>query len=140
MGQIFVYAPEADDFTTIGLCGALTPTQATFEEKKNDLSELTLTHPLDENSRWSYLLDGYVLQADVPVRTVPEILSGAIVTSIEEWHIKAGATKAERTVYNAATGGKALTVLPLTDGTIDATKVYVVDKGDTRYKIKWRSG
>lgn len=135
MADIFVFAKDCEDFDNLGLCGPLTPLEGTsFVEEANGMSELTVVHPVDEIGRWSFLVEDNILEASVPVRTTPEIKAGAIVTSIEEWHVKSTATKNQRGVYSKASGGKLLKRLPVN------TKVYVVDKGDNRYKIKWKKG
>lgn len=134
MADIFVYAPDCEDFDNLGLCGPLTPTSAKFTEEANGTSEITLEQPIDEIGRWDFLRDGYILQAEVPVRTTPEIINGEIVTSYETWTIKSTATKNQRGVYSKASGGKRLTTLKT------GAKVTVVDKGDSRYKIKYKKG
>lgn len=135
MADIFVFAKDCEAFDTLGLCGPLTPLEGTvFAEEANGLSEVTVRHPIDEIGRWSFLIEDNIVEASVPVRTTPEIVDGVIVTSIEEWHVKSTATKNQRGVYTKATGGKLLKRLAVN------TKVYVVDKGDTRYKIKWKKG
>jgi len=130
MGAVYVYEPDAEDFDCLGLCGPLDMTLCQHTEVANDLSEIEFEHPIDDAGRWSYLLDGYVLKADVPVRTCPEIESGTFVTSIETWTVKAAATKAQRYIYSKSSGGSKLKLLKPGDS------VYVVAKGITRYKCK----
>lgn len=138
MADIFVYAPNCEDFDNLGECGPLTPLDASFVEEANGTSELTIKHPIDNGvqdvGRWSYLVDGYILQAEVPVRTTPEIKDGAIVTTLEEWHVKSTATKDQRGVYTKKSGGKRMKRLST------GATVYVVDKDTSRYKIKWKKG
>lgn len=100
MGYVYVYAGDADDFTGIGLCGALMPTECSFSEIANGDSSLTLTHPLDEDGMYLNLTEGNILKADVPVRTVPEITNGRFATLLEAWTVKEGAQAADRTLYN----------------------------------------
>ena len=45
--MITIYAPEAQDFSTLGL-GALAPYECTVEEQAGGMYELTMTHPMDE--------------------------------------------------------------------------------------------
>lgn len=130
MADVFVYAPNADDYDCLGECGPLTPTKCAHMEEANGLSELEMEHPIDEVGRWSYLQDGYILKAEIPVRTCPEIADGALLTSIETWHVKPGATKAQRYLYSKATGGKKKKLLA------PGTVVFVTAKGANRYKAR----
>ena len=107
MGEVYIYPPDAEDFDTMGLCGALTPTSCVHTEARNDLPEIRLEQPIDGNARWSFLQNDYILKCDVPVRTVPPITpAGMLVTAHEVWTIKTGTTKAQRNLYYHATGGK----------------------------------
>lgn len=130
MPDIFVYAPDADDYDCLGACGPLTPTRAEHTEEANGMSELELDHPIDEHGRWGFLQRDYILKAEVPVRTCPEIAEGALVTSVETWHVKAGASKASRYLYSKPAGGKKRKLLP------EGTTVFITAKSDTRYKAR----
>ncbi len=137
MADIYVYDKACEDFTNFGLVGALTPTECTFEEEANGLSEITLEHPLDDFGRFTALQRDNLLIAEVPVRTTPEIQNGAIVTSVEKWTVKPEATitKAQRTIYRKQTGSSKLKVVP------GGTEVTVVQKpAEGRYKVKSRYG
>ena len=137
MADIYVYDKACEDFTNFGLVGALTPTECTFEEEANGLSEITLEHPLDDFGRFAALQRDNLLIAEVPVRTTPEIQNGAIVTSVEKWTVKPEATitKAQRTIYRKQTGSSKLKVVP------GGTEVTVVQKpAEGRYKVKSRYG
>lgn len=137
MADIYVYDKACEDFTNFGLVGALTPTECTFEEEANGLSEITLVHPLDDFGRFTALQRDNLLIAEVPVRTTPEIQNGAIVTSVEKWTVKPEATitKAQRTIYRKQTGSSKLKVVP------GGTEVTVVQKpAEGRYKVKSRYG
>ena len=137
MADIYVYDKACEDFTNFGLVGALTPTECTFEEEANGLSEITLEHPLDDFGRFTALQRDNLLIAEVPVRTTPEIQNGAIVTSVEKWIVKPEATitKAQRTIYRKQTGSSKLKVVP------GGTEVTVVQKpAEGRYKVKSRYG
>jgi hypothetical protein len=47
-----------------------------------------------KHNRWSFLQTGYILKAEVPVRTCPEVTeAGRVVTAIEKWTVKMNATK-----------------------------------------------
>lgn len=130
MGYVYVYPSGADDFSSIGLVGALCPSRCTHEEQAGGMSVLTLEHPHDEWGKWRALGIDCVLKAPVPVRTTPEIESGQVVTTVEVAIIAATATKAQRTVYSKAKNGKKKKVLKA------GTSVIVVSAGETRYKIK----
>ena len=98
MSDIFVFAPDADDFGTFGLVGALIPTKCEHEEVAGGMSQITLEHPLDELGRHRMLKPGYILQCRVPVRTTPEIDGTRIVTSVEVWTVSPLATKVQCTL------------------------------------------
>lgn len=101
MADVYIYDAETDDFSTIGMCGKLTPISCEFEEEANGMSELTLEHPIDANGRFMLFVPGRLLKATVPVREVPEIDDNSqLVTTIEVWNVRSDATKLERTVYN----------------------------------------
>ncbi len=139
---VFVYAPGADNFDTLGLCGPLIPTGCDFNEKRNGLSQLTLTHPIDDEARWSQLVPGCVLKAEVPVRTTPEIDGTTLVTTVETWLIKTIATAWQRRLYSKASGGRVLKTLPVWADKARTQRfpVTVVKKGENRYKVKTRYG
>ena len=130
MANVYVYAPDAEDLDCLGLCGPLTATMCKHTEEANGMSQIELEHPIDAAGRWSFLQDGYILKAEVPVRTCPEIEAGALVTSIETWHVKPGATKAQRYIYSKASGGKKKKLLSV------GTQVFVTKKAGTRYKCR----
>jgi len=102
MGNVYIYEADADDFSTIGICGALTPKSCTFHEIANGMASVELEHPLDDLARYTCLQENRILKCDVPVRTTPEIASGAFVTVIEQYTVKNTATKANRYIYNKA--------------------------------------
>ena len=45
--MITIYAPDATDFSTLGL-GALAPYECEIEEQAGGMYELTICHPMDE--------------------------------------------------------------------------------------------
>ncbi len=133
MADVFVYAPNADDFDCLGMCGPLSPTKCVHTEDANGMSEISLEHPIDENKRWSFLQTGYILKAEAPVRTCPEVTeAGAVVTALEKWTVKMSATKGQRYLYSKATGGKKKKLLS------PGSEVIVTKKGASRYKAKTR--
>jgi phage minor structural protein len=130
MSEVYVYSPDAEDFDTMGLCGALTPTSCVHTEAKNDLSEIQLEHPIDEHGRWKFLQNDHILKCDVPVRTVPPITpEGTLVTAHEVWAIGTGTTKTQRNLYYHATGDKVRKKnLPV------GMMLPIIFKGENRYK------
>lgn len=71
MAEIYVYPRDCDDFDTLGLCGALTPTSCVFTEVANGTSEIAIEHPIDELQKYRDLVVGNIIKCDVPVRTQP---------------------------------------------------------------------
>ena len=70
MELIALYAPDAADFSTLGL-GALTPSECTVTWQAAGAYELTLVQPIDETLRWAQLANGCIISAPVPVRESP---------------------------------------------------------------------
>ena len=68
--MITIYAPDATDFSTLGL-GALEPTAATVEEQAGGLYELSMAHPMDEGGKWLNIEVGCIVKAPAPVRETP---------------------------------------------------------------------
>ena len=132
MAEIFVYAPDCENFDNIGEAGSLTPTECSFfGDQKRDVRIGAFPPPLTRWGKWTYLKKGYILKAAVPVRTIPEIgEDGTIVTSIEKWVVRPSATKAQRRLYTRKSGGKLLKTLKT------GTEVFVTKKGENRYKCK----
>jgi phage minor structural protein len=127
MADVFVYDANAEDFDTLGLCGPLSPTKCVHIEEANGMSELTIEHPIDQEGRWAYLIEGRIIKADVPVRTVPPITdAGDLVTSIEVWSIKSGMRPH---LYYKANGGKIRKKKLASE-----LEVRIVLKGENRYK------
>jgi len=139
---VFVYAPGADDFGTMGLCGPLLPTRCDFRERRNGLSQLELDHPIDDYGRWAVLVPDCVLKAFVPVRTTPEIDGTTLVTTVEKWRIKTTATAGQRKLYSKSSGGHVIKTLPIwaDKAKTQRFEVTVVRKGANRYKAKTRYG
>ena len=140
MSDIYVFSSneEDNDYTTMGLAGALTPTKCTFKEEANGESTVTLSHPIDEYGRHTYLQRGNILVVPVPVRTTPEIddETNHCVTTVWLYKIKPSnqlTSKSQRTLYKKAKGGKKKKVLAA------ETELYVVwdsNKDDERVKVK----
>lgn len=132
MSRVYVFSPDNEDFSTVGECGSLTPTDGTFELIGNGMSEIVMKHPLDKLGKYAFLQRDAVLKVEVPVRTTPEIKSGQFVTQVESWTVMQTATKNQRYVYSKAVDGKRLKTLAL------GAEVIVTQKpdGGDRWKIK----
>ncbi|MBP5461875.1 MAG: phage tail protein [Lachnospiraceae bacterium] len=70
--MIILYAADATDFTTNGLC-PLTPSSCKVREVLNGEYEVTLVHPIDEQGKWSYLVEGCIIRVPVPLASTPYI-------------------------------------------------------------------
>ena len=84
MSDIYVFGPndEENDYSTMGLVGALIPTKCEFTEVTNGDSSIEIEHPLDEFGRYCALVNGNILNIPVPVHTTPEIQNGSCVTTV----------------------------------------------------------
>lgn len=138
MSDIYVFGPteSANDYATMGLVGALTPTTCTFREVANGESLIELEHPLDAFGRYAALECGHILVVPVPVRTTPEIQNGQCVTTVWRYKIKPLdqlTSKAQRTLYKAKTGSGSKKLMPA------ETLLTVVQKpadDKARWKVK----
>ncbi len=130
IGQVYLYAQDADDFECTGLVGALWPTKCEHEEIAGGMSAVTLVHPMDEEGRWRHIARGCILKCDTRVRTTPEITGGQIVTTVEIWSVKTTASKSERYVFTKPEKGRKKKLLK------PGTEVAVTQKGASRYKVK----
>ena len=104
MSDIYVFSSNdnTNDYTTMGLVGALTPTECTFKETANGESIVELTHPIDTFGRYTALQRGNILAVPVPVRTTPEIHDGKCVTTVWTYKVKPLnqlTSTAQRTLY-----------------------------------------
>lgn len=72
--MISIYAPDATDFSTLGL-GALAPYECEIEEQAGGMYELTMTHPMDDGGKWMDIAAGCILKAPAPVRETPLVES-----------------------------------------------------------------
>ena len=68
--MITIYAPNATDFSTLGL-GALAPYECEIEEQAGGMYELTMSHPMDEAGKWLNIGVGCIIKAPAPVRETP---------------------------------------------------------------------
>ena len=72
--MITIYAPNAQDFSTLGL-GVLAPYECTVEEQAGGMYELTMTHPMDAEGKWLNIGVGCIVKAPAPVRETPLVES-----------------------------------------------------------------
>ena len=68
--MITIYAPDAEDFSTLGE-GALAPSECVIEEQALGQYSLTMTHPMDAGGKWRMIAPGCILKAPAPVRETP---------------------------------------------------------------------
>lgn len=115
--MIYVYGPNETDFTTLGLVGALTPSQCTYTEGANGESKIEMLHPIDEAGKYASLEIDCILRVPVPVRNPPAIVEGnQTVTTLTHWEVKAdggGQTAANRKLYADKGLTKALRYIPV---------------------------
>ena len=134
MAELYAYAPDSTDYTTLGMVGALPAETATFEETANAYSEIDIELPIDAEERHRMLRAGCIIAADVPVPYTPSIdaQTGMIETVIETYTVSIAASKTERQMYKKRTGDSKLKVAP------QGVKVAVLQSSDDwdRWKIK----
>ena len=65
--MVTIYAPDATDFSTLGL-GALAPYECVIGEQAGGMYTLALTHPMDTAGKWLYIAPGCIVKAPAPVR------------------------------------------------------------------------
>ena len=109
MSDIYVFSSNEDDndYSTMGLVGALEPTECKFEEAANGDSLVTMTHPIDEFGKYTALVRDNILVIPVPVRTTPEIQNGSCVTTVWTYKVKPLnqlTSKNQRTLYKSSSG------------------------------------
>ena len=113
MNEIYVFGPDFDgenvEFTSMGLVGALEPTECIFHEVVNGESQVTLKHPIDALEKYKALQRSNILLIPVPTRSCPEVDSETKKTSIWSYTVKNPkllTSKAQRTLYKSYTKGK----------------------------------
>ena len=142
MSDIYVFGPKEDDndYSTMGLIGALEPEEVTFKETLNGDSLLTMKHPLDEFGAFLTLNEGNILVVPVPVRTTPEIQNGSCVTTVWTYKVKPLnqlTSKNQRTLYKKKTGSGKKKVLPADEV---VTVVLKPEDDSARWKVKSKYG
>lgn len=109
MSDIYVFSSNEDnnDYSTMGLVGALEPTECKFEETANGDSLITMKHPVDSFGKYTALVRDNILVIPVPVRTTPEIQNGSCVTTVWTYKVKPLnqlTSKNQRTLYKSSSG------------------------------------
>ena len=87
--MICVFLSDATDFASNGLC-VLTPTACSVTETLNGEWELSMTHPLDERDKWTYLQVGCIIRAPVPSAMTPRV---SLVRQTTGWSVYTITTK-----------------------------------------------
>ena len=129
--MITIYAPNATDFSTLGL-GALAPYECVIEEQAGGMYELSMTHPMDEGGKWLNIGVGCVLKAPAPVRETP--LAG----EDEEGGIPAEPVTVTRRIYKVRTNTGAN--LHLRQGPSTSTKILSKYRPGTEVVVLSQSG
>lgn len=139
MSDIYVFGPddESNDYSTMGLVGALTPTSCKFQEVANGDSLITMEHPKDDFGRYAALEKGNILIVPVPVRTTPEIQNGSCVTTVWSYKVRALselASDKQRTLYKSSSGSGRMKIMQPGD------ILTVVQKPPSQLKInRWKA-
>ncbi len=148
MSDIYVFGPddESNDYSTMGLVGALTPTSCKFQEVANGDSLITMEHPKDDFGRYAALEKGNILIVPVPVRTTPEIQNGSCVTTVWTYKVKPLdqlTSASQRTLYKKSTGSGKMKIMQAGDVVTVVSKQ--ISKPSTkpsndRWKVKTKYG
>lgn len=144
MSDIYVFGPddESNDYSTMGLVGALTPTSCKFQEVANGDSLITMEHPKDDFGRYAALEKGNILIVPVPVRTTPEIQNGSCVTTVWTYKVKPLdqlTSTSQRTLYKKSTGSGKMKVMQAGDVVTVVSKP-PTELGSDRWKAKTKYG
>ena len=138
MGALYVFEPWPDAVDTAGLCGPLTPKDATFTEERNGAMELETKHPIDAAGKWSHLVPGNLVSAMVPMHTLPEFNHAnwsAYASVLRRTAIKSDATPAQRAVYQGT--ASSLRIATLQPGQIVYQNPTYIS---SRTRIVWSHG
>lgn len=144
MSDIYVFGPddESNDYSTMGLVGALTPTSCKFQEVANGDSLITMEHPKDDFGRYAALEKGNILIVPVPVRTTPEIQNGSCVTTVWSYRVKPLdqlTSTSQRTLYKKSTGSGKMKIMQAGDVVTVVSKP-PTELGSDRWKAKTKYG
>lgn len=72
MHDVYIY-DKGQDYDSLGLVGALTASSCVYDANAGEAGEIALEHPFDDLGKWSFLQEGRILKAWVPVRVTPLI-------------------------------------------------------------------
>lgn len=72
MHDVYIY-DKGQDYDSLGLVGALTAASCVYDASAGEAGEIVLEHPFDDLGKWSFLQEGRILKAWVPVRVTPLI-------------------------------------------------------------------
>lgn len=84
---VYVYAPDAENYSTTGLIGDIQPVECVFEEQKNGLSKLTMKLMYDDIGKWRRVRNGCRIKCLVPSRVPPVVENGALASSVRTYTI-----------------------------------------------------
>ena len=142
MSYAYIYGPfeEQNDYSTMGLVGALMPTEGTFKDVGNGDSMITFTHPLDDFGRYEAIAKGNIIKVPVPVKITPEIKDGKVVTTVWTYKVKPHSqltSKNQRTLYKKESGSSRIKIMEEND----IVTVTEKPEGDNvRWKVKTKYG
>lgn len=144
MSEIYVFDGDfySDDvdFTSMGIVGALMPTECIFTEEANGESSVTMKHPIDPYGKYQALQRGNILIVPVPTNGDPTSSSDPENTTVWYYEVKDAkltTSEAQRTLYKNKTGDAKIKVL---DG---GTRVTVIEKSvndSDRWKVRCSAG
>ena len=100
--MISIYPADCEDFANNGLC-VLMPSFCEVTETLNGEWELTLTHPLDDLDKWTYLQVGCILKAPVPAAMTPRV---RMVKQTSGWSVYTITTKSGKLNLRSGPGTK----------------------------------
>lgn len=141
MAYIYVYEPWPDAVDTLGLCGPLLQNSCKCTQEKNGDFRLDIDHPIDPAGKWTYLVPGNLIKADVPLRTLPQLgyLSTDPIATMRRATVKDVSASA-RAVYAGYNATALIRLATLKPGAV----VYEVDYDNTgtyNYsRVRWASG
>lgn len=113
MEPVFVYAPDATDLSTTGLCGDLQPVECIYEEEKNGIAQVSMTLIYDALGKWKNVTVGSYIKCRVPVRVMPKIDDDAYASTVKKVKFKAGSHQ----VYTTRTKKKTIVTYKREDET-----------------------
>lgn len=131
--MITIHSPHAEDFSTLGF-GVLTPTECVISEVAGGMYELKMTHPMDDDLRWTHIETGRIIKAPAPMRETPLLsidVDGTITREIYK--------TSEKTKLRSKSGGRGKALKTLKKGVEcvrlsvsgDHARVALVDGGRT---------